>query len=56
MEALTGVSLAIGALMLGRGQIARKGVFAPEADGAIAPEAFLAELAARGVKVEEIAA
>ncbi|MGE5576995.1 MAG: saccharopine dehydrogenase C-terminal domain-containing protein, partial [Syntrophothermus sp.] len=53
MNNLTGVPLAVGALMLGRGQIKRKGVFAPEAEGAVDPDLFLTELAERGVFVSE---
>ena len=51
MMNLTGVPLAIGALMLGRGQIRRPGVLAPEAEGAVPPDPFLEELAARGITV-----
>lgn len=51
MNNLTGVPLAIGALMLGQGQVERTGVFAPEAEGAIDPDAFIAALAERGISV-----
>ncbi|KKM10783.1 saccharopine dehydrogenase [Clostridiales bacterium PH28_bin88] len=51
MNNLTGVPLAIGALMLGRGQIRRAGVFAPEAPGAVDPDAFIAALAERNINV-----
>lgn len=51
MNNLTGVPLAIGALMLGRGEIARRGVVAPEA--CVPPDAFIAELAQRGIRVYE---
>lgn len=51
MDALTSVPLAIGALGLARGEIRRTGVFPPEAEGGPDPEAFLAELAERGVQV-----
>lgn len=51
MNNLTGVPLAIGALMLGRGEIEEKGVQAPE--NCIEPDRFFAELAARDVKVYE---
>ena len=51
MSALTGVPLALGALWLGRGQIARPGVAAPEA--CIEPQPFLAELARRGIALYE---
>ena len=43
--------LAVGALMLGRGEIEKKGVQAPE--NVIEPDAFFAELAARDIKVYE---
>lgn len=49
MDRLTGLPLAIGALMLGRGQITRPGVMAPEA--CIPPDAFINELARRGITV-----
>jgi len=51
MDALTSVPLAIGALMLARDEIRRTGVFPPEAAGGPNEDAFLAELAARGVQV-----
>jgi len=51
MNNLTGLPLSIGALMLGRGEIDRKGVFAPEADGGVAPALFREYLDARGVQV-----
>lgn len=51
MMNLTGVPLAIGTLMVGRGQIRRPGVIAPEAEGAVPPDLFLEELAARGITV-----
>jgi saccharopine dehydrogenase-like NADP-dependent oxidoreductase len=47
MAVLTGVPLALGALMLGRKAIAQPGVLAPEA--CIDPDPFLAELARRGI-------
>lgn len=54
MDRLTGIPLAIGALALARGQVeAPPGVMAPEAPGCIDPGAFLRELAAHGVRVEE---
>ena len=37
---------------MGKGEIRRYGVFAPEAEGAIDPDAFLQELSRRGIKVE----
>ncbi|MFY9312391.1 MAG: saccharopine dehydrogenase C-terminal domain-containing protein, partial [Tepidanaerobacteraceae bacterium] len=49
MDNLTGVPLAIGALMMGKGEISRKGVFAPEA--AVDPDRFIDELAQRNIKV-----
>ncbi len=49
MDNLTGVPLAIGALMMGKGEITRKGVFAPEA--AVDPDRFIDELAQRNIKV-----
>ena len=49
MNNLTGVPLAIGALMIGNGEITRKGVFAPEA--AINPDRFIDELSQRNIKV-----
>lgn len=49
MRDITGLSLSVGALMLGRGQMTNKdgGVFAPEA--CLDPEIFLRELRERGV-------
>lgn len=52
MRELTGLPLAIGALMLARGEINKPGVVAPEA--CIDPEPFLAELGRRGVAVQEM--
>jgi len=49
MDNLTGVPLAIGALMLGKGEITRKGVFAPEA--VVDPDAFIEALAERNIKI-----
>lgn len=51
MNNLTGVPLAIGALMLGRGEVKEKGVRAPESS--VDPDRFLSELAARGVAAYE---
>jgi len=51
MDRLTGLPLAIGALMLGRGEITGRGVLAPEA--CIPPDPFIAELAKRGVTIYE---
>lgn len=49
MADLTGLPLAVGALMLGRGEIARRGAFAPEA--VVDPDRFLAELEKRGIEI-----
>ena len=49
MPELTGLPLALGALMLARGEIDCPGVVAPE--DCIEPEPFLAELARRGVHI-----
>jgi len=51
MNDLTGIPLAIGALMLGRSLISEKGVNAPE--GCVDPEIFLEELGKRGIRVYE---
>ncbi len=52
MKRLTGIPLSIGVAMMGRGQIERRGVFGPEAEGAVNPDQFLKELALRRIKVE----
>jgi saccharopine dehydrogenase-like NADP-dependent oxidoreductase len=52
MRRLTGIPLSIGAQLMGRGEINRYGVFAPEAAGAIDPKTFLHELSIRNIKVE----
>ena len=52
MPELTGLPLAIGAMMLARGIIHAPGVIAPEA--CIEPEPFLAELDKRGVAVHDM--
>jgi lysine 6-dehydrogenase len=52
MPELTGLPLAIGALMLARGEIQMPGVVAPEA--CIEPEPFLAELEQRGVTIHNM--
>ena len=52
MPELTGVPLAMGALMLARGEIRMPGVVAPEA--CIEPVAFLAELERRGVAIHDM--
>lgn len=53
MADLTGIPLAVAALMLGRGDIKRPGVIAPEAEGAVPPAEFLAEMETRGIAVEQ---
>jgi lysine 6-dehydrogenase len=53
MENLTGIPLAIGAVLLGRGAIVAMGVMAPEAPGAVPPDLLLEELARHGVHVDE---
>jgi len=52
MPELTGIPLAIGALMLARGDIKMTGVVAPEA--CIEPEPFFSELERRGVAIHEL--
>lgn len=52
MKRLTGVPLSIGAYMMGQGKIKRRGVFGPEAEGAINAGDFLQELARRDIRVE----
>lgn len=52
MPDLTGLPLALGALLLARGEIDCPGVVAPEA--CIEPEPFLAELARRGVPIHDM--
>ena len=47
MDALTGIPMAIGALMLGRGVITRRGVLAPEA--CVPPRVFLGYMEKRGI-------
>jgi saccharopine dehydrogenase-like NADP-dependent oxidoreductase len=49
MSALTGYPLAIGALMIGRGEIDAPGVQSPES--CVDADSFLAELGKRGVVV-----
>lgn len=49
MTTITGVPAAIGALLIGRGIIKEKGVFAPE--GIIEPEIFLEELKKRNIEI-----
>lgn len=52
MRRLTGIPLSIGAYMMCQGKIKRCGVFGPEAEGAINPDAFLQELARRDIQVK----
>jgi len=52
MAELTGLPLAIGALMLARGEVRMPGVVAPEA--CIEPDRFLADLDQRGVPVHDM--
>jgi saccharopine dehydrogenase-like NADP-dependent oxidoreductase len=52
MPDLTGLPLAIGALMLARGQISVPGVVPPEA--CIEPEPFLADLHRRGITIRDM--
>jgi saccharopine dehydrogenase-like NADP-dependent oxidoreductase len=52
MSEITGLPLAIGALMLARGEIHMPGVVAPEA--CIAPDPFLAEMERRGVAIHDM--
>ena len=48
----TGVPASIGTQMVGRGAIKTKGVLAPE--GCVDTNAFLAEIAKRGMEIEEV--
>jgi saccharopine dehydrogenase-like NADP-dependent oxidoreductase len=52
MRRLTAIPLSIGAYMMGRGDIKRYGVFAPEAERAVDPDAFLQELHHRDIEVQ----
>ena len=52
MSRLTGIPLSIGAYMMGQGKIKRFGVFGPEAEGAIDPDAFLKELTRRNINIK----
>jgi len=52
MPELTALPLAIGALMLARGELHAPGVVAPEA--CIEPDPFLAELERRGVAIQDM--
>ncbi|MEY8253268.1 MAG: saccharopine dehydrogenase NADP-binding domain-containing protein [Colwellia sp.] len=51
MDRATGITAAIGVLMMGRGQITEKGVHAPE--GCVEPEAFIAELEKYNFEIKE---
>ncbi len=51
MDAATGLSAAVGILMMGRGQIAEKGVHAPE--GCVDTALFLEQLDELGVYIKE---
>ncbi len=52
MAQLTAAPLALGAVWLATGRIARRGVFSPEAEGGVEPEPFFAELRNLDVTVE----
>jgi lysine 6-dehydrogenase len=52
MPELTGLPLAVGALMLARGEVRTPGVVAPEA--CLEVEPFLAELERRGLRIEDM--
>ena len=52
MPELTGLPLAVGALMLARGEVRMPGVVAPEA--CLEVEPFLGELERRGIRIEEM--
>lgn len=49
---ITGIPLAVLTLMVGRGEIRRPGVMAPEAEGGPDPDRFFAELGRRGLTVQ----
>jgi len=51
MDQLTGISAVVGVLMMGRGQVTARGVYAPE--GCINPMIFFEELATLGAIIEE---
>jgi saccharopine dehydrogenase-like NADP-dependent oxidoreductase len=51
MDAATGLSAAVGILMMGRGQIAEKGVYAPE--GCVDSALFLEQLDGLGLYIKE---
>lgn len=51
MADLTAIPLAVAAVMIGRGEVRRRGVIAPEAEGGLDPDRFLEELAARGIAI-----
>ena len=48
----TGIPASIGTQMVGRGEITKKGVLAPE--GCVDTKSFLAEVAKRGMEIEEV--
>ncbi len=52
MRRLTSIPLSVGTYQMGKGEIGRYGVFAPEAEGAIDIDSFLQALSRRGIKVE----
>lgn len=52
MTLWTGIPASIGTQMVGRGDIQAKGVFAPE--GCVDTAAFIAEIAKRGLEIEEV--
>jgi saccharopine dehydrogenase (NAD+, L-lysine-forming) len=52
MGPLTGIPASIAAQMIGAGQVAKKGVFAPE--GCLDADVFLAELAKRDIEVKRV--
>ncbi len=51
MHRLTGIPLSIGTYYMAKGEIQRTGVYGPEAEGSLAPDLFLQELARRNIKV-----
>lgn len=53
MADLTALPLSVATLMVGRGQVKRTGVFAPEAEGGLDPDLFLDELTRRGVTIRK---
>ena len=53
MRRLTAIPLSIGTYLVGRGDIKRRGVFAPEADDGVDPDTFLEELDKRDIVIKE---